>query len=326
MAERVAEPHRCGGCSTELPPGAVVCPACLRLVHAEELTRLAAAAREREEAADGPGALEAWRGALALLPAGTRQFDAVAGEVRRLAALHPPAPPPSRMPPWLRWLGPVGVLLFGAWKVIGFGKVASVLSLVAFFGVYVKELGWRFAAGFVLSLYLHELGHVFALRRAGIPASAPMFVPGLGAFVRMRAHPKDARTDATVGLAGPIAGLAAALAAQALFALTGEPVLRAVAHSGAVINLFNLAPVWQLDGARGFAPLARWQRLALLAVAGAALALTGERMLFLVLLFGAFQTLSPAAPRLPDHRILGLFAALVAALSGLSLVARAGGG
>lgn len=322
MAEPAASPRRCGGCATELPPDAVVCPACLRLVHAEELTRLAAFAREREGAGDAPAALEAWRGALLLLPSGTRQFDAVAGEARRLSALHPPAPPPSRMPPWLRWLGPVGVLLFGAWKVIGFGKLASILSLVAFFGVYLTELGWKFAAGFVLSIYLHELGHVFALRRAGIPASAPMFVPGVGAFVRMRAHPKDARTDALVGLAGPLAGLGAALVALALSAATGEPVFRAVAHSGAVLNLFNLAPVWQLDGARGLAPLSKWQRLALLAVAGAALAVTGERMLFLVLLFGAFQALSPSAPHRPDHRILGLFAALLAALAWLSLAAR----
>lgn len=321
MAERSGDQGRCGGCFTELPPAAVVCPACLRLVHAEELSRLAALAQEREGAGDGPSALDAWSRALVLLPQGTRQFDTIRATVVRLAALHPPQGP-SRAPPWLRWLGPVGVLLFGAWKVIGVGKLASVLSLVAFFGVYVTELGWKFAAGFVVSIYVHELGHVAALRMAGIPASAPMFIPGVGAFVRMHAAPKDARTDAMVGLAGPLAGLAAALAAWALWLATGEPVLLAVAHSGAVINIFNLAPVWQLDGARGFAPLARWQRLAILGVAGAALALTGERMLFVVLLFGAFQAFSPAAPREPDRRTLAVFALLVAALSWLSLAAR----
>jgi Zn-dependent protease len=324
MAEAADQRQRCGGCFTELPPSAVVCPACLRLVHAEELTRLAALAREREGAGDGPGALDAWRSALLLLPPGTRQFDTILGETKRLAALHPPDAAPSRAPRFLRWLGPLGVLLFGLWKVIGFGKLASVLSLIAFFGVYMTELGWKFAAGVVLSIYLHELGHVFALRRAGIHASAPMFIPGVGAFVRMHSAPKNARTDAAVGLAGPAAGLAAALLAQLLWLATGEPVLRAVAHTGAVLNLFNLAPVWQLDGARGLAPLSRWQRLALLGVAGAALAITREGMLGLLLLFGAFQLLSPAAPRRPDHRAFAAFAALVAALSWLSLVARDG--
>ena len=323
MAEPAAAAGRCLSCATELPPEAAVCPSCLRLVHAEELARLAAAGRDLEASGDAPAALETWRRALSLLPPGTRQFDAIRATVARLATAHPPPPSPSRAPAALRWLGPVGAVLFGAWKVIGVGKLASVLSLVAFFGVYLNELGWKFAAAFVLSIYVHELGHVVALRRAGIPASAPMFIPGVGAFVRMHAHPRDARTDAEVGLAGPAAGLVAALAAMALWLATGEPVLRAVAHSGAVLNLFNLAPVWQLDGARGFAPLARWQRLGLVGLVGAALAVTGERMLWLVLFFGALQAFPGAAPTRPDHRTFARFALLVASLSALSLLARA---
>jgi len=323
LAEPGAAALRCAGCSTELPPAALVCPACLRLVHAASLTALAAAAKEREAAGDAAGALASWRQTLDLLPAETQQHRAVQAAVTRLAALAPP-PPEAGAPRWLRWLGPIGVVLFGAWKVIGFGKLASVLSLVAFFGVYLKELGWQYAAGLVLSIYLHELGHVVALRRAGIPASAPMFIPGVGAFVRMHAAPKDARTNAAVGLAGPAAGLAAALAAWALWLATGLPVLKAVAHSGAVLNLFNMVPVWQLDGARGFAPLARWQRVALLAVVGLALALSGERMLWLVLILGAFQAARPDAPAVPDARTLAVFSGLVAGLAWLSAAAAGG--
>jgi Zn-dependent protease len=313
----------CAACRTELAPAALACPSCLRLVHAEALTRLAGEASALEEAGDGPAALARWRHALALLPAGTRQHQAVHASVARLAARHPPAPASGAAPPWLRWLGPVGVGLFGLWKLVGVAKLGSLLSLVAFFGVYLTELGWQYAAGLVLSIYLHELGHVVALRRAGIPASAPMFIPGVGAYVRMHAAPRDARTDAAIGLAGPAAGLAAALASLGLWLATGLPVFRAVAHSGAVINLFNLAPFWQLDGARGLAPLTRGQRLALLGVVGLALALSGERMLWLVLLLGALQVLSPRAPAAPDHRAFAGFAALVAALAWLSLAAGA---
>ncbi|HET9554018.1 MAG TPA: site-2 protease family protein [Anaeromyxobacteraceae bacterium] len=323
MAEAAAARLRCGGCATELPGAALACPSCHRLVHAESLTRLAAEARALEAAGDGAGALAAWRQALGLLPPGARQHQAVQAAVARLAAQAPPPPADQAVPRWLRWLGPAGVVLLGAWKLVGFGKLASVLSLVAFFGVYLRELGWQYAAGFVLSIYLHELGHVAALRRAGIPAGAPMFVPGLGAFVRMQAAPKDARTDAAVGLAGPTAGLLAALACQAAWWATGLPVLRAVAHSGAVLNLFNLAPIWQLDGARGLAPLAPWQRTALLGVAGLSLVASGERMLWLVILLGGLQALSPAAPRAPDHRTFAWFAALLAGLAWLSWAASA---
>jgi Zn-dependent protease len=311
----------CTACRTELAPAALACPSCLRLVHAEALGRLAGEARAREAAGDEPGALARWRDALALLPPGTRQHAVVGASVARLAARSPPAPPPrAEAPPVLRWLGPAGVGLLALWKLVGLAKLGSLLSLVAFFGVYAAELGWPYAAGLVLSIWLHELGHVWALRRAGIPASPPMFIPGLGAYVRMHAAPADARTDAAVGLAGPAAGLAAALVAWALHLATGAPVLRAVAHSGAVLNLFNLAPVWQLDGARGLAPLARWQRWALVGVAGLVLAATGERMLWLLVVLGAWQALRPGAPEGPDYRAFAGFAALVVALAWLSAV------
>ena len=206
---------------------------------------------------------------------------------------------------------------------MGLAKLGSLLSLLAFFAVYLTELGWPYAAGLVLSIWLHEMGHLVALRRAGIPASPPMFIPGLGAFVRMHAAPKDPRTDAAVGLAGPAAGLAAALLAFGLWLLTGHPVLRAVAHSGAALNLFNLVPVWQLDGARGMAPLARWQRLLLLGVAALAAVLSGERLIWLVVILGVLKALSPRAPAAPDHRAFGAFALLLGALAWLSAAAGA---
>src|SRR5512133_3951693 len=109
------------------------------------------------------------------------------------------------------------------------------------------------------SLYLHELGHVVALRRAGIPASPPMFIPGFGAYVRMHQAPADGHTDARVGLAGPLVGLAVAALCYALAAATGSSLLLAVAHAGAILNLFNLVPLWSLDGSRGFSPLTRGQ-------------------------------------------------------------------
>ena len=47
-------------------------------------------------------------------------------------------------------------------------------------------------SGFVLLLLVHEMGHVLELRRQGVPASAPLFIPFLGAVVGMKQMPKDA--------------------------------------------------------------------------------------------------------------------------------------
>ena len=65
----------------------------------------------------------------------------------------------------------------------------AMLSMLAMFGTYWLAYGWPFAAGLVLSIYVHEMGHVIALRRYNIAATAPMFIPFFGAFVRMKQYP-----------------------------------------------------------------------------------------------------------------------------------------
>jgi Zn-dependent protease len=322
VAEAAVAARRCAACGTELADVLLACPACARFVHAEELGRLAASAHEKEQAGDAAGALALWQRALELLPSGTRQREAVAATVARLSANAPPPPAAVRpAPQWLRKLGPIGVAILAVWKLVGVAKVAAFLSLIASFALYWRTWGLAFGGGFLASIYLHELGHVAALRWAGIPASPPMFIPGVGAYVRMHRAPADPRTDALVGLAGPIAGLATALAFHLAWLATGLPLLRALAHAGAIINLFNLVPIWSLDGARGLAPLARWQRFLLLAVFGALWATTREGMLVLILLVGFFQAFSPRAPQKGDTGILALFSAVSIALGLLAFYA-----
>lgn len=306
---------RCAKCGGDLAAAALACAGCGRLVHAETLQRLAATAREREAGGDGAGALAAWREALDLLPVGTRQHEVVSATIARgrEALESRPTPAPTE-PSWIRRAGPIGIAAFGVWKLLGLTKLASFLSLFASFALYWTSWGWQFAAGFCAAIYLHELGHVFALRRAGIPASAPMFIPGLGAYVRMHRAPPDARTDAFVGLAGPIAGLAVAAASYAIALATGSGLALALAHSGALLNLFNLIPLWSLDGARGFAPLSRGERLAVVVACGVALALTHEGLLWLLLIPGVVVAFSPRAPKSGNPLVAALFVGLMAAL------------
>jgi Zn-dependent protease len=110
--------------------------------------------------------------------------------------------------------------------------------------------GWTFAAGFVVLLFLHEIGHVIQLRREGIKASAPMFIPFLGAVITAKSLGQNALAEARVGLAGPILGSLAAAAVWVVAELTGSSLLLALAYAGFFLNLFNLIPLSPFDGGR----------------------------------------------------------------------------
>jgi Zn-dependent protease len=178
-------------------------------------------------------------------------------------------------------------LLLLAPKLKLFTTSASMLVSIA---AYSLIWGWRFAAGFVLLLLVHELGHVFQLRREGIPASAPMFIPFLGAAVAMKEMPKDAAAEARVGLAGPVLGSLGALVPLGLYALTGEDLFKALAFMGFFLNLFNLLPVLPLDGGRAMAALSPWMWLAGLALLLAATIAFPNPIMILILLFGGMET------------------------------------
>ena len=147
------------------------------------------------------------------------------------------------------------VLLFALPKLKLFTTSASMLvSIVA----YQLIFGWAFSVGFVLLLLVHELGHVIQLRREGIEASAPMFIPFLGAVIMAKSLGKDAAAEARVGLAGPILGTIATLVPLGIWLATGEDLWRALAYIGFFLNLFNLLPILPLDGGRAMAALSPW--------------------------------------------------------------------
>ncbi len=130
--------------------------------------------------------------------------------------------------------------------------------------------GWEFAAGFVVLMFVHEMGHVIALRREGIKASAPMFIPFLGAVIIAKSLGDNALAEARVGLAGPILGSLAAAVVAIVGAITGSTFLLALAYVGFLLNLFNLLPVVPLDGGRAMAAMAPWMWFAGLWRAGGA--------------------------------------------------------
>jgi Zn-dependent protease len=116
--------------------------------------------------------------------------------------------------------------------------------------------GWTFALGFVVLLLVHEMGHVIQLRREGIQASTPMFIPFLGALITAKSLGKDAAAEARVGLAGPILGGLGSAVCVVIWQLTGNTFWEALAFVGFLLNLFNLLPVSPLDGGRAMAAMA----------------------------------------------------------------------
>ena len=142
--------------------------------------------------------------------------------------------------------------LFAVFKLKIFATSGTMLVSVA---AYALFWGWKFALGFVLLLLVHELGHVLELRRQGVPATAPLFIPFLGAVVGMKQMPKDAWREAQVALAGPILGSLGAAATWGLGEALDSELLVALAYVGFLLNLFNLLPVVPLDGGRAIAAI-----------------------------------------------------------------------
>jgi Zn-dependent protease len=132
---------------------------------------------------------------------------------------------------------------------------ATALISVA---VYGSIWGIPFAIGFVALIFVHEMGHVIALRREGIKASAPMFIPFMGAVITARSLGDNALAEARVGLAGPVLGSLGSAAVAICGALVHSDLLEALGYVGFLINLFNLLPVVPLDGGRAMAAMAPW--------------------------------------------------------------------
>jgi Zn-dependent protease len=197
-----------------------------------------------------------------------------------------------------RFLGPIaagGLLLATKLKAIllllpKIKILTTSGTMLVSIAAYTLFWGWQFAIGFVLLLFVHEMGHVIQLRREGIQASAPMFIPFLGAVVMAKSMGDDAAAEARVGLAGPILGSLATLVPLGIWLATGNEFWQALAFVGFFINLFNLLPVLPLDGGRAMAALSPWVWFVGYAGLVALTFAFPNPIMFLILLFGGMES------------------------------------
>ncbi|MEM7184751.1 MAG: site-2 protease family protein [Spirochaetota bacterium] len=336
---------KCDKCGTEVSSTLLSCPQCHRLLHASTIQELLANAEVKGKEGDLSKQLMLMREALTFLPANSKQNQILGQRIEILSQKTDTTPKEenSNKDTTANWkklgvLGSVGLFFWkfkfiftflvtkGKLLLVGLSKGGTLLTMFASFGVYWTLWGWKFALGFVFSIYIHEMGHVYALNRLGIKASAPAFIPGLGAFVRMKQMPMSSRENARVGLAGPVWGLFASYLFFGLYYLSGYKSLSALAQVSAWINLFNLLPISPLDGGRGFSSMS---------LAGCALCVTvlfvtwyftSQTLLLVLAVAGVFNAISQKdVAQENDIRSVFTYCLLIICLSPLSILTEISG-
>jgi Zn-dependent protease len=285
----IPDPTRCSRCSRTLTPGALACDYCHALVHASDMERLAGEARALEAQSRLLDARNRWIEILPLLPADSKQAEWIRDHARELEVAAPAAQRPQDPGAKGKWakrlapLGPIAIVLAKV-KTVGYVllKLKFLLSFASFIGLYWALWGAKFGIGFAVLVLVHEMGHYIDIKRRGLPVDMPMFLPGLGAYVRWSGMGVTAETRAAVALAGPLAGLLAAGVCALIWRETGDPIWAALARVGAWFNTLNLIPVWIFDGAQAARPLRATESALLLVVSAGLGYATGERVFYFV--------------------------------------------
>jgi Zn-dependent protease len=308
----------CKACGQSLSSVVLACPQCSALVHAEELERLAAEAKELEAKGELRQARELWLKGLPLLPRASTQADWIRAHARALeqtAEMADGRPSDNKWAKRLGPLAPVAVLLAKSKALFGaIFKLKFLLSLAAFVAVYWALYGMKFGIGFTALILIHEMGHFIEIKRRGLPAEMPVFLPGLGAYVGWRALGVSPETRAEVSLAGPLAGLLAAAGCAAWWWTTGDGLWAALAQASAWLNVLNLIPVWALDGGQAALALSKTQRLILLTASLLMWTVWGEGIFFLVAAGAGWRMFTRDAPLNASPRITVYFIFILFAL------------
>jgi Zn-dependent protease len=297
----------------------LVCPECHSIIYARHLKGLGQLAVSQEQERAWPQARETWQQMLQWLPAGTEQSQMVAGHLAAIDGRIQQGE--QRTATWKKRLGPLAPAAFFLMKAKSFLfallKFKFLFSFFAFFGVYWALFGWRFGLGFAVSILIHELGHYVAARRRGLKADLPVFLPGLGAYVRWYSMGISLDSLSSIALAGPFAGLLAAAACAAMYFFTKVELWAALAHAGAWLNLINLVPVLGLDGAQATHALNRMQRGLILAAAILFFAFLHEGVFLFIAAGIAWRLFMGPAPESPSSATMIRYTLLLFALGAL---------
>lgn len=288
-------------------------------MHEEQLERVATRARAYESNGSLWDAHEQWQSMLPLLPPASKQAEWIRGHIRELeTTIHAPGAPGTRKK-WVKWLGPLGPLAILLAKGKGFLvvllKFKFLLSFAGFIVVYWGLWGWRFGVGFACLILVHEMGHYIDIKSRGLPANMPVFLPGLGAYVKWQAMGVSLETRAAISLAGPLAGWFGAAICGLLWYLTGNHIWAALAGTSAWLNVVNLVPVFILDGGQAVLALSKIERALLLAASVALAALLWQATFLFVAAGMLWRLFTHDEPAQGSRAMTAYYAGVLAALA-----------
>ena len=285
-----------------------MCEKCRSLVYGGELQQISAHAKSLESEQRYVEARDAWSSALKLLPQTSQQAVWIRDKITELdrtagglAEMRPATQAGERS---LAESIPKFLVTF-----------ALFIAVEAYYG------GMKFGIGFSVLILIHELGHFIDVRRRGMTADLPVFLPGLGAFVRFRSGMISREVRAAVSLAGPFAGFLSAAVCAAVWYATGDKYWAVLAQSGAWLNMLNLTPVWISDGGQAAFALDKKQRALLLITALAMWGLTSETVMLIVAGGAAFRLFTKDVPLKPSAAMTAYFVAVVILLAAVMYVA-----
>ncbi|HEY2460293.1 MAG TPA: site-2 protease family protein [Candidatus Acidoferrum sp.] len=293
-----------------------MCAQCHSLVHSEKLAQLSTQAKASENANDLTGAKAIWTQSLQLLPYESTQAEWVRRHIYKLE-LAANAAPPEKKHAWASKLGPlapVAVLLAKGKFLLTLLKLKFLLSFGAFIAFYWAAFGAAFGIGFVVLIFIHEMGHYVDVKRRGLPADMPVFLPGFGAYVRWQALGVSNETRAAVSLAGPLAGAIAAVACALIWVKTGSGVWAALARSGAWLNVLNLIPIWVLDGGQATGALGKAERWVVLGASVGLWIVLKENVFLLVACGCVYRFFTKDFAPNPSRGIASYYVAVLAVL------------
>ena len=298
------------------------------LLEVERLEELAASARAHEERKELVAAHDGWQAALELLPLDSSQAAWVRAKRDELFQTLRQEAAKDTSPGWTRKLGPfapLALLLLKGKFFLSLLKLKFLLSFATFAAIYWALYGAWFGVGLAVLILVHELGHLIAVRRRGLAADLPMFIPGFGAYVRWNAAGVTPETRALVSLAGPLAGALGAVCCALVWLQTHQGLWISLASFSAFINLMNLIPVWTLDGGQAMVAINRAGRIGIAIAALLFAAFFSQPLILLVAGGAVYRAFEKTSAELPvNHGVTAYFMILVATLGYLSALAPLG--
>jgi Zn-dependent protease len=154
--------------------------------------------------------------------------------------------------------------LLKATKVLKFGLAGA--SVIA----YSYMFTWQFALIILGFLFVHEYGHIWAMKRCGLKTKGIYFIPFLGAAAVSDSEFPTYKSEVFIALMGPLVGLLPALVFSWIYWTTKINFFGGAALWMFTVTAFNLLPIMPLDGGRVFRCVAlsitSWGGIALYAV------------------------------------------------------------